>query len=77
VDRRYPTWGANLAATITFGMVTVFHFVFRTWFKQWWFMSTWTIGLSLELAGYFSIVVGHYNPTNKGAYISVNIILRS
>jgi hypothetical protein len=70
-----PDLGANLAATIFFGMATVFHFVVGTWFKQWWFMSTWTIGLSLELAGYVSRVVGHYNPTNKGAYMCQTAVL--
>lgn len=70
-----PNLPANVVACVIYGALTIYHVVVGIWYRQWWFMGSWSIGLALEFGGYVSRVVGHFQPDNDSAYICQTAIL--
>ncbi|ODV82807.1 hypothetical protein CANARDRAFT_204432 [[Candida] arabinofermentans NRRL YB-2248] len=47
-----PNFAGNLALLIVMSIFLIYHFVAGIYYKQWWFMSCWTIFLIMEVVGY-------------------------
>lgn len=64
-----PTLGPNLAACILFGILSPYHFIAGCYYRQWWFMTTWFIGLTLEFIGYIARVNGHAHSESQWSFL--------
>lgn len=63
-----PNLGANIAALVIYCLILISHIVVGTWYRQWFFMISWSIGLVAEVIGYAARVYGHYTPSSLDAY---------
>lgn len=69
IDIDTPSLGGGVAFVVVFSIFTIINFVICYTHHQWWFLSTWGIGLALEIVGYAGRIWYHKNDNNGNAYI--------
>lgn len=60
---------ANLAALILYALLWAFHTGFGLWYRQWWLLVSWFIGLGLECAGYVGRYQSCTDPNNLNDFL--------
>lgn len=67
--------GGNSALLAVNIVLFILMFTSSVFYRQWWFLVTWGLGLGLEIVGYIGRVILSHNTNNFSAYIMSSILL--
>ncbi|GMM50372.1 hypothetical protein DASB73_013300 [Starmerella bacillaris] len=69
-----PNLGANLAATILFGIITAFQFIFGILTREFFFGSMWVITAGAEVCGYVCRTISHFEPDTTSTEYKIQLV---
>lgn len=64
-----PDHAANMAGLILYTLAWAYHIGVGLYYRQWWFLVTWFIGLGLETAGYAGRFASSTDVTNENDFM--------
>lgn len=64
-----PKITSGIAYVVVFSVLFIANFASCVWYHQWWFLSTWGVGIILEIVGYSGRIWYSLNDNSSNAYI--------